>query len=143
MLDVRLLSRLRRVFRIGRDVFAVMFLFLLHFLIMRDIAGIGHGDSSIVNGTWPRENAAPRKAAQIPGQPSDVNDVQAFRYAAQSMWVSGSGMGGTPTGVPEALTGVGSVTAQSSSITPNFPIAGSPDSELSARASNVRRSTYR
>jgi len=51
-----------------------VFFFLLHFLVMRDVAGIGHEFSSIVGGSWPRDTAAPRKAPQIPGQPSDTND---------------------------------------------------------------------
>jgi len=42
VLERRLLPRLRGVLGTGRDLLAAMFLFLLHFFVVRDIAWIGH-----------------------------------------------------------------------------------------------------
>jgi hypothetical protein len=42
LLQAWLLTRLGRVFGAGCDFFAVLFLFLLHFFVVRDIAGVGH-----------------------------------------------------------------------------------------------------
>jgi hypothetical protein len=42
LLQTRLLTGLGRVFGAGCDFFAVLFLFLLHFFVVRDIAGVSH-----------------------------------------------------------------------------------------------------
>lgn len=41
-LHVRLAARLHRVFSTGRDFLAPVLLLLPHFLVVRDVAGIGH-----------------------------------------------------------------------------------------------------
>lgn len=45
MLERRLLPRLRCVLGARREFFAPVFLFLLHFFVVRDIAWIGHGST--------------------------------------------------------------------------------------------------
>lgn len=45
MLHGWLLARLRRMLGPGCDFFAAVFLFLLHFFVVRDIAWIGHEKS--------------------------------------------------------------------------------------------------
>lgn len=42
LLQARLLAGLGRVFGTGCDFFAMFFLFLLHFFVMRDISGVSH-----------------------------------------------------------------------------------------------------
>ncbi|KXJ32290.1 hypothetical protein AX284_11200 [Pseudomonas sp. HUK17] len=45
ILERRLLTWLRRVLGIGGDVLTMMLFFLLHFLVVSDVAWIGHGIS--------------------------------------------------------------------------------------------------